>query len=127
MSLLNLRKKNTPNITAAKGGVLAQTPVTENKIEAHAHALSDILVRPHITEKSATTAERGSYVFEVAVSATKRDIALAVHRLFKVTPVKVTTVTMPRRRIMVKGRPGFRKGRKKAYVYLKKGEKIELV
>ena len=89
--------------------------------------LSDVLRRPRITEKAAASAERGVYVFEVSPAANKRDIFRAVQELYKVTPAKVTVATIPAKRITVKGRTGLRKGGKKAHVYLKKGEKIELV
>ena len=86
-----------------------------------------VLVRPHITEKASASAEKGAYVFQVATGANKRDIAKAVATMYKVHPMKVTIVAIPKKSITVKGRPGFRKGGKKAYVYLTKGEKIELV
>ncbi len=86
-----------------------------------------VLVRPHVTEKASTSAEKGVYVFRVALDAGKREIAEAVRALYKVTPVKVTIVTMPIKRRIVKGRLGVRAQGKKAYVYLQKGEKIEIV
>jgi ribosomal protein L23 len=64
-------------------------------------------------------------VIKVSSSANKRDIARAVNFFYKVTPVKVRVVNMPHKRVFVKGRTGFRGGGKKAYVYLKTGQKIE--
>ena len=127
MSLLNLRKKNTetkatPKKEAAKKSVaVVATAKVASVLRPH------ILVRPHVTEKASTSTEKGVYVFQVAMNANKREIAQAVAVAYKVTPVRVTTVAIPRKLITVKGKIGFRKGGKKAYVYLKKGEKIEIM
>ena len=53
----------------------------------------------------------------------------AVREVFKVTPRKVTLAAVPRKMVATRGtnRKGKTSGGKKAYVYLKKGEKIELV
>jgi large subunit ribosomal protein L23 len=88
-----------------------------------------ILLSPRITEKGAYLSESGCYVFNVAVSANKFEIAEAIKTVFKVTPRKVTVVAIPRKVVMTRGtnRKGQTAGGKKAYVYLKKGETIELV
>jgi len=86
-----------------------------------------IIKRPHISERASDEAAQGVYVFDVDTKATKPQIRSAIKALFKVTPIKVRTVTVHPRKILVKGRPGVRSGGKKAYVHLKKGEKIEVV
>jgi len=86
-----------------------------------------IIKRPHISERASDEAAKGVYVFDVETKATKPQIRSAIRALFNVTPVKVRTVTVHPKKILVKGRPGIRSGGKKAYVYLKKGEKIEVV
>jgi large subunit ribosomal protein L23 len=90
---------------------------------------SHILLSPRITEKGAYLSSIGAYVFNVAPSANKKEIAEAVQTVFKVTPRKVTVVTVPVKRVMTRGsnRAGHTAGGKKAYVFLKKGETIELV
>jgi len=90
---------------------------------------SHILLSPRITEKGAYLSALGAYVFNVAKSANKKEIAKAVQTVFKVTPRKVTVVTVPVKRVMTRGsnRKGKTAGGKKAYVFLKKGETIELV
>ncbi|MDE1925056.1 MAG: 50S ribosomal protein L23 [Patescibacteria group bacterium] len=88
-----------------------------------------ILISPRITEKGAYLSERGCYVFNVEKSATKKDIASAVRTIFKVTPRKVTVVPVPGKEVQTRGknRVGHTASGKKAYVYLKKGETIELM
>jgi len=88
-----------------------------------------ILLSPRITEKGAILAESGCYVFNVAPDAGKKEVRDAVREVFKVTPRKVTLAAVPRKMVATRGtnRKGKTSGGKKAYVYLKKGEKIELV
>lgn len=124
MNLFTPRKTKTeaskpvPKKTAVVAGAKKDTPKS-----AH----PDVLRRPRITEKAASGHDKGVYVFEVATNATKREIAQAVGLMYKVHPVKVTIVPIPRKHITVKGIVGTRSGGKKAYVYLTKGEKIELL
>lgn len=88
----------------------------------------EIIIRPRITEKAALVAETlGAYVFEVTKKATKGNVAKAIKEIYKVTPVKVNIVNLPAKKIVSKGKTGHGKQIKKAIVYLKKGEKIELV
>lgn len=84
----------------------------------------DVLRRPLITEKSTRLSETGKYVFEVAKSSTKPQIADAVEKAFKVkvTGVNVMRVAGRSRRMgrRVVQEPGWRK----AIVTLKPGDKI---
>lgn len=70
----------------------------------------------------------GVYVFDVAVNATKRDIISAVKKAYGVTPRMVRTVTIHPSTVRHArtGKYGTSAGGKKAYVYLKKGETINL-
>jgi len=88
-----------------------------------------ILLEPRITEKGAYLSAMGAYVFNVAKTATKHDVAAAVKRIYKVTPRKVTTVRVPSKVVQTRGtnRMGATVSGKKAYVYLKKGETIDIV
>ena len=55
-------------------------------------AAQDIIVRPIITEKSMAGIGDKKYTFEVAMNATKVDIARAVEELFGVKVQKVNTL-----------------------------------
>lgn len=88
---------------------------------------SGILREPRVTEKATDAAERNVYTFNVDPRATKNEIAKAVETIFKVKPVNVRTVTIPRKKTRYRGRPGMKSGGKKAYVELKKGETIDLM
>ncbi len=80
----------------------------------------NVIRRPLITEKALTSREtEGSLVFEVAANASKTEVKQAVEQLFK---VKVASVIGKERK---RGRyAGFLPDWKKAYVRLKKGEKV---
>ncbi len=86
-----------------------------------------VLIKPRITEKAAGHHEQSVYVFDVSKEANAYMVAAAVKAQFKVAPRKVNIVMIPTKNVVVRGRRGTKGGGKKAYVYLKKGEKIELV
>lgn len=85
------------------------------------------IVRPHITEKAAILAEKGTYVFEVAKDTNKIEIAKAIQALYNVTPVRVNIINLPDTRVFVRNRKGVKSGLRKALVTLKKGDKIEIL
>ena len=88
----------------------------------------NVLLRPRITEKAALAADKSNvYVFEVSSNATKKSVSASVKESYKVTPTKVAMINVKPRRVVVRGRRGVRAGIKKAYVSLKKGDKIELI
>lgn len=88
----------------------------------------NVLLRPRITEKAALSADRsGVYVFEVSENSNKHTIAASVKAVYKVTPVRVRVAKIAPKAVFVRGKRGVKKGGKKAYVYLKKGDKIELL
>jgi len=87
-----------------------------------------ILKDPRITEKAAYQTAKGCYVFNVSTDANKQEIARAIREVYKVTPRKVTVTAIPRKAVFIRGTNRFGKtaGGKKAYVYLKQGDTIEL-
>lgn len=89
---------------------------------------SAVLLAPRITEKAAIMTDSGVYVFNVALTATKPMVASAIEAMFKVTPRKITVIRRGGTRVTtrVTGKKGMTIGYKKAYVHLKKGDKIEL-
>lgn len=88
---------------------------------------TDIILRPRITEKSGIMNEAlNVYTFEVSKNATKNTIAKAIKGLYKVTPEKVRVVNLPAKEIVRRGKKGTQSAVKKALVYLKKGDTINL-
>ena len=84
------------------------------------------ILRPRVTEKATDLRSKGVFCFDVLPSAGKKDIERAVSALYNVRPVKIRVVKVPGKRIFARGKRGFKSGGKKAYVYLKEGEKIEI-
>ena len=116
-------KVKTPKTVASrKGGVVLPTAGVD-----FSHDLASVIVRPRVTEKATAAAEIGVYVFEVSKDATKTKIAKAVSVMYKVTPEKVRVVSLPAKSVFDRGKWGEKSGVKKAYVYLKKGDKIEII
>lgn len=89
---------------------------------------SKIILAPRITEKGAHLSSQNAYVFNVAKNANKKEISDAIRAIFKVTPRKVTLIALPRKEVLTRGsnRKGMTTGGKKAYVFLKKGDTIEI-
>jgi large subunit ribosomal protein L23 len=84
-----------------------------------------MIVHPRVTEKASNMGESNTFVFDVSPRSNKRIISEAIQELYKVRPVKVRIVQVPRKRRFVRGRAGFKPGGKKAYVFLKKGDKLD--
>lgn len=91
--------------------------------------LSTVIVKPRITEKAAVLGDQNVYTFEVKKGATKYDVRDAVKAIYNVTPARVNIVNKQPRHSMsrTRGRDVMEHGLRKAYVYLKKGDRIELV
>lgn len=87
--------------------------------------IASVLIRPHVTEKATMSSESSVYVFEIDPRATKKLVTKSFKEKYKMNPVKVSTTTIPAKSVVVRGKHGLKSGYKKAYVYLKKGEKIE--
>jgi large subunit ribosomal protein L23 len=88
---------------------------------------STILIKPRITEKAAVLSETSNvYTFEITKGATKTTVKRAVKEVYKVSPTRINIVKLPSKKVLVKGKKGSTRDVRKAYVYLKKGDKIEI-
>lgn len=86
----------------------------------------DLLIRPVVTEASTQMMAEGKYTFQVALRATKPEIAKAVEKLFQVKVKKVHTMRVPGK-LRRQGRTaGYRPDWKKAIVTLAEGQSITL-
>ena len=86
----------------------------------------DVIVAPHITEKSTLLSEHNAVVFKVANKATKPEIKAAVEALFDVKVVGVNTLTQKGKTKRWKGKPYKRSDVKKAVVTLAAGQSIDV-
>jgi large subunit ribosomal protein L23 len=86
----------------------------------------DVIVAPHITEKSTLASEHNAVVFKVANKATKPQIKAAVEAIYGTVVVSVNTLTQKGKTKRWKGRPYKRSDVKKAIVRLAEGQSIDI-
>lgn len=123
MALFSRKTKEAKEVKA-KAPAAAKVASTSGMKEELAHVLQN----PRITEKATSATEQGVYVFDVAVSANKKQIMSAINAAYKVKPraVHIVNIRPKMVRNMRTGKSGMKAGGKKAYVYLKKGETITI-
>ena len=86
----------------------------------------DIVLAPHITEKSTMLSETNAVVFRVAPRATKPEIKAAIEALFNVKVRHVNTIVTKGKTKRWKGKPYQRSDVKKAIVTLAEGQSIDV-
>jgi large subunit ribosomal protein L23 len=86
----------------------------------------DIVLAPHITEKSTMLSEHNAVVFRVAKTASKPEIKAAVEALFNVKVTGVNTMVTKGKSKRWKGKPYQRSDAKKAIVTLAEGQTIDI-
>ena len=82
----------------------------------------DIVLAPHITEKSTMLSEHNSVVFKVARTATKPQIKEAIEALYGRTVKRVNTIVTKGKSKRWKGKPYQRSDVKKAIITLAAGQ-----
>jgi large subunit ribosomal protein L23 len=86
----------------------------------------DVIVAPHITEKSTLLSEQNAVVFKVAPKASKPEIKAAVEAIFGVSVTGVNTIVQKGKTKKWKGAPYQRSDLKKAIVTLADGQSIDV-
>ncbi|NNC58440.1 MAG: 50S ribosomal protein L23 [Erythrobacter sp.] len=86
----------------------------------------DVVLAPHITEKSTLASENNAVVFKVANDASKPQIKDAVEALFDVKVTGVNTIITKGKTKRWKGKPYKRTDFKKAIVTLAEGDSIDV-
>ncbi len=88
---------------------------------------SKVIMNPRITEKAANVSDNNVYTFDVYPRATKIEIMKAVKATYGFTPISVNVLAIPTKRVWRTTANGVKRGGRKAYVTLKKGDKIEFI
>ncbi|WP_308517689.1 50S ribosomal protein L23 [Sphingomonas flavescens] len=101
---------------------MAKKPATKAVENRH----YDVVLAPHITEKSTMLSENNSVVFKVAGNASKPEIKAAVEALFGVSVTGVNTIVVKGKTKRWKGTPYRRSDMKKAIVTLAEGQSIDI-
>ena len=86
----------------------------------------DIVLAPHITEKSTMLSEANAVVFRVAPKASKPEIKAAIEALFSVKVTNVNTMVTKGKTKRWKGKPYQRSDMKKAIITLAEGQSIDV-
>ena len=86
----------------------------------------DVVLAPHITEKSTMLSDHNAVVFKVANGASKPEIKAAVEALFGVNVTNVNTIVTKGKTKKWKGQPYKRSDAKKAIVTLAEGQSIDI-
>ena len=86
----------------------------------------DVVLAPHITEKSTMLSDHNAVVFKVAGTASKPQIKAAVEALFNVSVTNVNTIVTKGKTKKWKGTPYRRSDVKKAIVTLAAGQSIDI-
>jgi large subunit ribosomal protein L23 len=86
----------------------------------------DVIIAPHITEKSTLASEANAVVFKVAGSATKPQIKEAIEAIYDKRVVSVNTLIQKGKTKRWKGKAYQRSDVKKAIVTLAEGEMIDI-
>jgi len=124
------KKKNTEEKKAEVKEAPVKKVIPVKKVSSNVD-LSWVIIRPRITEKGAVVAtDSNAYTFDVSPRATKFQIKAAISQIYKVNPIKVCIAQIPDKKVRVRGqrrKTGIKSGGKKAFVYLKKGDRIEFV
>ena len=86
----------------------------------------DVIIAPHITEKSTLASEANAVVFMVAGNATKPQIKEAIEAIYDKKVVAVNTLIQKGKTKRWKGKAYQRSDVKKAIVTLAEGEMIDI-
>ncbi len=128
MAFLNLKRNKKDEAHPPKKKAVKEVKVASKESEAKSHYSSkEIIIRPRITEKASQISEKNTYTFDISAFANKRNVKEEISRIYKVTPIAVNITKVPPKAVFVRGKAGVKKGGRKAYVTLKKGDRIEFV
>jgi large subunit ribosomal protein L23 len=123
MALFSRKKKADAEVEASVVGKVATKALSTDR------DLTSVIVSPRITEKAVGLGDKNVYTFTIRTNATKFLVRDAIKALYGVTPVKINIVNKKPAVRLAGARSRMVKvpGEKKAYVYLKKGDTINLV
>jgi large subunit ribosomal protein L23 len=123
MALFSRKKKADVEPQAQAVGKVAPKALSTDR------DLVSVITGPRITEKAVSLGDANVYTFTVRRDATKFLVRDAIKALYGVTPMKINIVNKKPATRLAGARNRMVKvaGMKKAYVYLKKGDTINLV
>jgi len=88
--------------------------------------LSKSISQQRITEKATTGSTSGVFTFDVTPRSNKTEIQKEIFSLYKIKPIKINIINIPRKTTSFRGKKGFKSGHKKALVYLKEADRSKI-
>ena len=92
-----------------------------------AHGAYQVILRPHISEKSVAAADAGKYVFEVYNGVNAHTVRRAIERMYGVEVTNIHMLKVPNKRKNFRRLKGKTVRHNKAIVTLKSGNTIEVL
>lgn len=89
------------------------------------YKLADVIIAPHITEKTTTLNGENTVTFLVKLVANKAEIKIAVEKFFNVKVMSVKTLIKKGKNRNFRGVSGRNSDSKRAIVRLAKGQQID--
>ena len=83
-----------------------------------------IIMRPHVSEKTARSGTHDTYAFVVSRHANKIEIKKAFRKMYGVQPLSIQVANVGTRSTYFRRIPGFKSTWKKAYVRVPKGSNV---
>lgn len=87
---------------------------------------TSLILSPRLTEKASNLSNQNVYTFNVSKNATKLSISREIQNVYKVKPIKINIINNPRTSVFSRGKLGYKSAFKKAQVFLKSGDKLNL-
>ena len=130
MAIFKRKKKDSSDEVASK----KETSTKKKKVVKEKKSASvklgvqcsELMIKPLITEKSATLASSNQYVFVVSRGANRVQIRSAIRSMYGITPVSVNIQNVRGKRVRFGRVRGKRKDWKKAIVTLPEGKTINV-
>lgn len=124
MSILSKKEKTTEKKPVKRETATVATTKPSGKLSAH---LNELIIDPHITEKTHYLAKDRQYIFNVLKKANKVEVRKAIERMYNVKIEKVMMINIPGKTRRLGRTMGRKSGYKKAIVKVKEGYKIEIM
>ncbi|MDI9354818.1 MAG: 50S ribosomal protein L23 [Cyanobium sp. MAG06] len=100
--------------------------ITNTTQEATEKKRESLILSAHLTEKASGMSNNNVYTLTVTGNANKTELLKEINSNYKVKPIKINIINLPGKKVLVRGRIGEKAGKKKALVFLKKGDTINL-
>lgn len=128
MALFNKTKPSSTKVVENK----KEEKKAEKSVAAPVQTQNDlswVLTAPRMSEKAMYAADKNVYVFNISQHANKQQVKDALKDIYKVEPTKINVSKIAKKNVRNQrtGIRGTKGGGKKAYVYLKDGDKINIV